>query len=45
MERIVGQCLAFLRSETPRRRRAPLCLATLLHEEVARQRELGRPVE
>jgi two-component system osmolarity sensor histidine kinase EnvZ len=45
MERIVGQCLAFLRSDDVDRAPAPLALATLLIDEVARQRELGRPVE
>lgn len=46
MERIVAQCLAFLRSEeekvTPA---APLLLADAVSNQVARQRELGRPVE
>ena len=46
MERIVGQCLAFLRSEHPEgAAMAPLLIATLLQEAVSRQRELGRAVE
>lgn len=45
MERIVGQCLAFLRSENSATASPPLVLATLLHDAVSRQRELGRPVE
>ncbi|MBL8407982.1 MAG: hypothetical protein JNJ81_09285 [Candidatus Accumulibacter sp.] len=45
MERIVGQCLAFLRSENPDAAPAPLAIAALLREGVARQRELGRAVE
>ena len=45
MERIVGQCLAFLRSENHRASGAPLALADAVSDEVARQRELGRPVE
>ncbi|MEF8718248.1 MAG: histidine kinase dimerization/phospho-acceptor domain-containing protein [Candidatus Accumulibacter necessarius] len=46
MERIVGQCLAFLRSEEHRpsagadRPSRRCCI-----DEVARQRELGRPLE
>ena len=45
MERIVDQCLDFLRSEAPR----PVCvevlpLADAVSDEVARHRELGRPV-
>lgn len=45
MERIVGQCLAFLRSEESSTRPAPsLWLADALSNEVARHRELGRPV-
>ena len=45
MERIVGQCLAFLRSEESSARPAPLLwLADALSNEVARHRELGRPV-
>lgn len=46
MERIVGQCLSFLRSDagtTPRP--APLRLADAVSDAVAHQRELGRPVE
>lgn len=46
MERIVDHCLAFLRSEAPG---APntevLALADAVSDEVARHRELGRPVE
>ncbi len=45
MERIVGQCLAFLRSEESGRTPQPLAIAAFMHEAVARQRELGRPVE
>lgn len=48
MERIVGQCLAFLRSERSASANpppAPLLLADAVSNEVARQRELGRPVE
>ena len=45
MERIVGQCLAFLRSENHGAAGAPLALADAVSDEVARQRELGRPVE
>ena len=46
MERIVGQCLAFLRSENSASPpAAPLPLADAVSNEVARQRELGRPVE
>ena len=49
MERIVGQCLAFLRSERDARQAnsppAPLPFADAVSVEVARQRELGRPVE
>ncbi len=45
MERIVGQCLAFLRSEELATAPAPLAIAPLLREELVRQRELGRPVE
>lgn len=45
MERIVGQCLAFLRSEESSARPAPpLWLADALSNEVARHRELGREV-
>lgn len=45
MERIVGQCLAFLRSEESSTRPAsPLALADAVSNEVARHRELGRPV-
>ncbi|HRD92532.1 MAG TPA: HAMP domain-containing sensor histidine kinase [Accumulibacter sp.] len=45
MERIVGQCLGFLRSEGIAAAPAPVAIAALLRDEVARQRELGRPVE
>ena len=46
MDRIVGQCLSFLRSEERGANRAPpLLLADAVSDEVARQRELGRPVE
>lgn len=46
MERIVEQCLAFLRSETnPRQPPPPLPIADAVSNEIARQRELGRPVE
>jgi two-component system osmolarity sensor histidine kinase EnvZ len=44
MERIVGQCLAFLRSEEPGQTPPPIVLATLLADEIGRQRELGRPL-
>jgi two-component system osmolarity sensor histidine kinase EnvZ len=44
MERIVGQCLAFLRSEEPGQTPPPIALATLLADEIGRQRELGRPL-
>lgn len=45
MERIVGQCLAFLRSEDNQAPAAgPLDLAASLRDGVARHRELGRPV-
>ena len=46
MERIVGQCLSFLRSEE---NSAPpestLLIADAVSDEVARHRELGRPIE
>ncbi|WP_153110451.1 ATP-binding protein [Propionivibrio limicola] len=49
MERIVSQCLGFLRSEeedkNKQRSTEPLILAEAVSNEVARQRELGRPVE
>ncbi len=46
MERIVGQCLAFLRSEASSTQTAsPLLIADAISNEVARQRELGRPIE
>ena len=45
MERIVAQCLIFLRSEeNTRAPPAPLPLADAASNEVARQSELGRPV-
>jgi two-component system osmolarity sensor histidine kinase EnvZ len=45
MERIVAQCLVFLRSEESARAvPAPLLIADAVSNEVARQRELGRPV-
>lgn len=46
MERIVGQCLDFLRCEkTSAAPPPPLNLADALSDEIARQRELGRPLE
>lgn len=45
MERIVGQCLAFLRSEQVSQPKAPLSIAVLLREEIGRLRELGQPLE
>lgn len=45
MERIVGQCLQFLRSEEADRAPVPLAIAALLRDGVARQRELGRAIE
>lgn len=45
MERIVGQCLAFLRSEASDATPEPLAITPLLRDEVRRQHELGRPVE
>ena len=45
MERIVGQCLAFLQSEETSTHPAPLLLfADAVSNEVARHHELGRPV-
>ncbi|WP_300332332.1 ATP-binding protein [Accumulibacter sp.] len=44
MERIVAQCLAFLRSEQGGRTPQPLAVVAFLREAVARQRELGRPL-
>lgn len=44
MERIVTQCLAFLRSDERGSEAPPLCLADALREEVTRHGELGRPV-
>lgn len=45
MERIVDQCLDFLRSEAPRAGHGEvLPLADAVSDEVARHRELGRPV-
>ena len=45
MERIVDQCLAFLRSEEGAQAEQPILIADAVSDEVARQRELGRPVE
>jgi two-component system osmolarity sensor histidine kinase EnvZ len=46
MERIVAQCLAFLHSEEVSSRPvSPLLIADAVSSEVARHRELGRPVE
>ncbi len=46
MERIVDQCLAFLRSEArPQQPPPPLPIADAVSNLVARQRELDRPVE
>jgi len=46
MERIVGQCLSFLRSDKSSLRAAPpLLIADAVSSEVARHRELGRPLE
>ncbi len=46
MERIVAQCLAFLHSEQGSSRPVPpLLIADAVSSEVARHRELGRPVE
>ena len=46
MERIVDQCLSFLRSEARAVPvTAPLRLADAVSDEVARQRELGHPLE
>lgn len=46
MERIVAQCLAFLHSEECRSQPLPpLLIADAVSSEVARHRELGRPVE
>jgi len=46
MERIVDQCLAFLRSETGRSGDVEILpIADVVSNEVARHRELGRPVE
>lgn len=46
MERIVAQCLIFLRSDEPASvPAAPLLFADAVSNEVARHRELGRPVE
>ncbi|MBK1680368.1 ATP-binding protein [Rhodocyclus tenuis] len=44
MERIVSQCLAFLRSEAVAGTAPPLPIAAAISEAVARQQELGRPV-
>ena len=46
MERIVGQCLSFLRSEEKNAQPTPpLLIADAVSNEVARHRELGRPLE
>jgi len=46
MERIVGQCLSFLRSDKSSLRSAPpMLIADAMSSEVARHRELGRPLE
>ena len=46
MERIVGQCLNFLRSKESRApQESPLLIADAVSDEVARHRELGRPIE
>ena len=46
MERIVGQCLSFLRSDKSNLRSAPpMLIADAVSSEVARHRELGRPLE
>jgi two-component system osmolarity sensor histidine kinase EnvZ len=46
MERIVGQCLAFLHSEVTSTRAAfPLLFADAVSNEIARHRELGRQIE
>ena len=46
MERIVGQCLNFLRSKESRApQESPLSIADAVSDEVARHRELGRPIE
>ncbi len=46
MERIVGQCLSFLRSEKkPAQPPPPILIADAISDEVARHRELGRPLE
>jgi two-component system osmolarity sensor histidine kinase EnvZ len=46
MERIVGQCLAFLRSEVISTPSAPLLLiADAVSNEIARHREMGREIE
>jgi two-component system osmolarity sensor histidine kinase EnvZ len=46
MERVVDQCLDFLRSEAPRPENGEtLPLADAVSDEVARHRELGRPVD
>ncbi|MDR1934723.1 MAG: HAMP domain-containing protein [Candidatus Accumulibacter sp.] len=45
MERIVGQCLDFLRSDAPRPGNAAILrLADAVSDEVARHRELGHPL-
>lgn len=44
MERIVAQCLSFLRSEERAGTAPPLAVAEVLSDEVARRSELGQPV-
>lgn len=44
MERIVTQCLAFLRSEERQPETPPLAIGEALRDEVARHRELGRAI-
>jgi two-component system osmolarity sensor histidine kinase EnvZ len=44
MERIVTQCLAFLRSDERGSEPPPLCLADAMRDEMGRHGELGRPV-
>ena len=45
MERIVAQCLAFLRSDERSPEVSPLAIAETLRDEVARHCELGRAIE
>ncbi len=42
MERIVGQCLAFLRSESPERVAHTVVITALVRSQLARHHELGR---